>query len=824
MSVTCDTMLFPDVVQTIVRRNCGIWSQVKRRTSLRIKCVVQCVEPLTGSACHAPSLVRRKVISRPVSLLLWTRLSDEMFRLMVPARCVSGRAPVLLRASARSTSTSGDKKAAAASAQPDEKPKLLEVTIDDRKVLVEPGTTILEAAARIGIEIPRFCYHERLSVAGNCRMCLVEVEKSIKPVASCAMPVMMPGMVVKTNSAISRNAREGVMEFLLMNHPLDCPICDQGGECDLQDQSMAFGSDRSRYQVGLDAKRAVEDKNIGPLVKTIMTRCIHCTRCVRFMNEIAGVDELGTTGRGSDMQIGTYLENTALMSELSANIVDLCPVGALTSKPYSFTARPWELRRIDSIDVMDAVGSNISVCTRAGDLLRILPRVHEDINEEWLSDKSRFAPVDGLKNQRLTVPLLRPSRGSPLQQCDWEDALLTVGQAINHVTPHRIEAIVGPFVDAETLVAIRDLLHSIGSENLYVHMDSTLDATCSPASQDLDFRSNYLFHTTIAELEDGGVDLVLLVGTNPRYEAPLLNSRIRKCWRNNLIDDIAVIGEKDLKLLYEYEYLGDSVSTLKQLADEKHAFVEKIRKARRPILILGQQVLKGSQESDVYSVAREASEKLGLEFNILHANASQVAAFDLGFKPSNERVVDNRDEPSLLWLIGVDDPSLKVPDNCLVVYQGHNGDVGASRADVILPGAAFTEKQGTFVNMEGRVQQTLAAITPPVMARDDWKIIRASSELANHTLPYDNLIEVRERMRELAPHLVVGFAKQMEKPTLRSPRLESRGTTGKSAPLLPKLKFLQDFWQTDPISRSSPTMAKCVTAVSKEYTRRGQKW
>ena len=751
-----------------------------------------------------------------------------MFRLALPStRSIAGNTSNLVKCSARLTSTSSDKKAAAA-AQTQEKPKLLEVTIDDRKVLVEPGTTILEAAARVGIEIPRFCYHERLSVAGNCRMCLVEVEKSIKPVASCAMPVMMPGMVVKTNSAISKNAREGVMEFLLMNHPLDCPICDQGGECDLQDQSMAFGSDRSRWQVGLDAKRAVEDKNIGPLVKTIMTRCIHCTRCVRFMNEIAGVDELGTTGRGSDMQIGTYLENTALMSELSANIVDLCPVGALTSKPYSFTARPWELRRIDSVDVMDAVGSNISVCTRAGDLLRILPRVHEEVNEEWLSDKGRFAPVDGLKNQRLTVPMLRPSRGSPLQQCDWEDALLTVGQAINHVSPQRIEAIVGPFADAESLVAIKDLLNAIGSENVYVHTDSSIDPSCLPTSSDLDFRSNYLFNTTIMDLEEGGVDLVLLVGSNPRYEAPLLNSRIRKCWRNNLIEDVGVIGENGINLLYDYDFLGETLSTLKQLGEGKHPFVEKIRKAKRPILILGQQILKGSENSEVYSVARQVAEKLGLELNILHANASQVAAFDLGFKPSSERVVDNKDDPSVLWLIGVDDASLTVPQNCLVVYQGHNGDVGASSADVVFPGAAFTEKQGTFVNMEGRVQQTLAAITPPVMARDDWKIIRACSELANYTLPYDNLIEIRERMRELAPHLVVGFAQQLEKPSLRPPRQAESTTSTKSgktsAPLLPKLKLLQDYWQTDAISKSSPTMAKCVAAVAKEYERRGQKW
>jgi len=741
-----------------------------------------------------------------------------MFRLTIP---VSSKRTVT-NLFKRCTSTTTDQKQAAGAAQAQEKPKLLEITIDDKTVMVEPGTTILEAAARVGIEIPRFCYHERLSVAGNCRMCLVEVEKSIKPVASCAMPVMMPGMKVKTNSVISKNAREGVMEFLLMNHPLDCPICDQGGECDLQDPSMTFGSDRSRFQVGLDAKRAVEDKNIGPLVKTIMNRCIHCTRCVRFMNEVAGVDELGTTGRGNDMQIGTYLENTALMSELSANIVDLCPVGALTAKPYAFTARPWELRRFDSIDVMDAVGSNISVCQRSGDLLRILPRVNDDVNEEWLSDKSRFAPVDGLKNQRLTLPLLRPSRGSPLQACDWEDALLTVSQAINHVSPSQVTAIVGPHTDAETMVALKDLLNGIGSENLYVHVDSSIDPSCGPSSKDLDFRSNYLFNTTIADLEEGGVDCVVLVGTNPRYEASLVNARLRKAWRNNLIEDIAVVGEKDLQLLYEYEYLGETLDTLKELAEGKHSFTEKIRKANRPIMVLGQEVLKGSKDTNLYDVARATCEKLGLELNVLHSQASRVAAFDLGYKPSNEWIPDKSSD-SLLWLVGVDDVNVKAPDNCFVIYQGHTGDVGATCADVILPGSAFTEKQGTYANMEGRAQQTLAAITPPSSARDDWKIIRACSEMANHTLPYDNLIEIRERIRQIAPHLVVGHARPLEKPSLRPPRLPSLPSTS-SLPLKPKMKLLQDYYQTDVISKASPTMAKCVTAVTKEYTRRGKKW
>lgn len=764
-----------------------------------------------------------RLLKLPPAILNANSSSSNLTLKSIPTSCIA----LDKLQSSRCTSTSSGKSAASSSAAPSEKPKLLEITIDGRKVEVEPGTTILEAAARVGIEIPRFCYHERLSVAGNCRMCLVEVEKSIKPVASCAMPVMMPGMVVKTNSPVSKNAREGVMELMLMNHPLDCPICDQGGECDLQDQSIAFGSDRSRLNIGLDAKRAVEDKNIGPLVKTIMTRCIHCTRCVRFMNEIAGVEELGTTGRGNDMQIGTYLENTALMSEMSANIVDLCPVGALTSKPYSFTARPWELRRIDSIDVLDAVGSNISVCQRSGDLLRILPRVSDEINEEWISDKTRFAPVDGLKNQRLTVPLLRPSKGSNLQKVDWEDALLTISQALNHVDPNNITAIVGPFTDAESMMAIKDLLNSIGSENVYVHVDSSVDASAGPSSNDIDFRGNYLFNSTIIDLEEGGVDLVLLVGTNPRYEAPLVNSRLRKAWRANLIDEIALIGPSDMNLLYDYKHLGDELSVLAKIADGSHPYCKRISEASRPILILGQSIVKSDKPSGLYKAAVAACNKLRMELNILHTGASTVAAFDLGLKPSNERIIENNGEPSVLWLMGVDDSDLKVPENCFVIYQGHTGDAGASQADLILPGAAYTEKQGIYVNMEGRAQQTLQAITPPSMARNDWKIIRAASEIANHTLPYDTLTEIRERISQVAPNIVIGHSKKLEKWSISPPKATDSSVSrsaNMSAKLIPKIKFLSDFWLTDPISRSSPTMAKCVTAVKQEYTKRGIKW
>lgn len=537
------------------------------------------------------------------------------------------------------------------------------------------------------------------------------------------------------------------------------------------------------------------------------------------MNEIAGVPDLGTTGRGGDMQIGCYLESVVLGTELSGNIVDICPVGALTSKPYTFNARPWELRRIDSIDVMDAVGSNIVVCQRAGDLLRILPRVNDDVNEEWLGDKSRHAPIDGLKNQRLTVPLLRPAKGSPLQQCDWEDVLITMSQVMSKYPAEKMEVIVGPMVEAETMVAVKDLFQAIGSDNIYVHVDNNIDPGCIPSSKDLKHRSNYLFNTTIAGLE-GGVDLVILVGTNPRLEAPLVNARIRKAWRNNDIDNIVVIGPEDLDLTYDYEWIGSDTQTLEDIANGKHKMVERIRNARRPILILGQDIKKSDVESNAYSLSRYICDKYNIEFNLLHTNASQVAAYDLGFKPSTERKAPT-DESSFLWLIGVDDNKLPIGADTFVVYQGHNGDICANNADAVLPGAAYTEKQGTYVSMEGRVQQTLAAITPPVMSRNDWKIVRAVGEICNYPLPYDNLIGIRSRMADLAPHLVQHNNHRLQLyHDKNTPKASKYEASKKVVPLMPKKRTLDDYYQTDAISRSSKIMAKCITAVQKEQEKR----
>lgn len=701
------------------------------------------------------------------------------------------------------------------------KPNLAEVWVDNKRVEVEPGTTILEAAAKVGVEIPRFCYHERLSVAGNCRMCLVEVEKSIKPVASCAMPVMN-GMKVHTQSEKARKAREGVMEFLLQNHPLDCPICDQGGECDLQDQAMTFGSDRSRLQVGLDEKRAVEDKNVGPLIKTIMTRCIHCTRCVRFMNEVAGVNDLGTYGRGNDMQIGTYLADTLLKTELSGNIVDLCPVGALTAKPYAFVARPWELRRFDSVDVFDAVGSNISICQRANDLLRILPRPNDDVNEEWLADKSRHAAVDGLKSQRITAPMWRPTKKDELRPVVWEDALVALNEQFVRASknPHRIEAIIGPMVELETMVAVKDLLNRLNCDNIYIHYDSNISPCAVPTRSDLDFRTNYLFNSSIAGLEFNEIDYLLIIGSNPRFEAPLVNARIRKAWRTHQLDRIGVIGPGDMDLLYNYEHLGDSVDTIKKILAGNHPISKDLQQCKNPAIIFGQQVIadQSAEPGSLYRLVRSLADKYKAQFNLLTGSASHNAALDLGLIPSTQRQVSETQEASLTLLFGVDDVNLPLSKNTFVVYQGHSGDVGAESADLVLPAMAYTEKQGTFVNMEGRVQQTLSAVSPTNMVREDWKIIRALSELLGKPLPYDSIPELRERARDLAPHLVRHSYLRIEPSTLLDPRRKSLPTNTKlsaDVKLTPKLKDMVDYYQTDAISRNSKTMAQCVEALVK---------
>ena len=689
----------------------------------------------------------------------------------------------------------------------DAAPQKVEVFINDQKVLVNPGTTILQACAMVGVQIPRYCYHDRLSVAGNCRMCLVEVEKSPKPVAACAMPVMN-GSRIKTDSEMTRKAREGVMEFLLVNHPLDCPICDQGGECDLQDQSMAFGSDRSRFvDNDFSGKRAVEDKNIGPLVKTIMTRCIHCTRCIRFASEVAGVDELGTTGRGGEMQVGTYIEKM-FKSEMSGNVIDLCPVGALTSKPYAFTARPWETRKTESIDVLDAVGSNIVVSTRSGEVMRILPRMNEDINEEWISDKTRFA-YDGLKRQRLTTPMIKDNSGN-LTFCSWEDVLLSVAQRLQGVKGEEMAAVAGGLADAESLVALKDFFNGCDSEALYTEESFPMDGSGT------DFRSSYIMNTTISGIEEA--DAVLIIGTNPRYEAPLINSRIRKAWLHNDLQ-VAVLGPQ-LDLTYTYEHLGESPSSLADIVGGKHPFSKVLSAAQKPMVIVGSSILQRADGASIYDLVFSLANKLkGSQhvapdwrtLNIMHRMASQVAALDIGYKPR----LDLPNSLKFLYLLGADIGKVNrddLPKDCFIAYQGHHGDHGAHIADVILPGAAYTEKTATYVNTEGRAQQTRRAVSPPGLARDDWKIIRALSEICGDPLPYDTLNDIRSRMTEVAPNLTrYGDIEEANFFSLTKELLKGGKPSDKA--LVPPILNLEDFYMTDPISRASQTMAKCSQAV-----------
>uniref|UniRef100_A0A5F4W206 NADH-ubiquinone oxidoreductase 75 kDa subunit, mitochondrial n=1 Tax=Callithrix jacchus TaxID=9483 RepID=A0A5F4W206_CALJA len=642
---------------------------------------------------------------------------------------------------------------------------LIEVFVDGQSVMVEPGTTVLQACEKVGMQIPRFCYHERLSVAGNCRMCLVEIEKAPKVVAACAMPVMK-GWNILTNSEKSKKAREGVMEFLLANHPLDCPICDQGGECDLQDQSMMFGNDRSRF---LEGKRAVEDKNIGPLVKTIMTRCIQCTRCIRFASEIAGVDDLGTTGRGNDMQVGTYIEKM-FMSELSGNIIDICPVGALTSKPYAFTARPWETRKTESIDVMDAVGSNIVVSTRTGEVMRILPRMHEDINEEWISDKTRFA-YDGLKRQRLTQPMVRNEKGL-LTYTSWEDALSRVAGMLQSFQGKDVAAIAGGLVDAEALIALKDLLNRVDS-----------DILCTEE----------VFPTAGAG------------------------------WLHNDLK-VALVGSP-VDLTYSYDHLGDSPKILQDVASGSHPFSQVLKEAKKPMVVLGSSALQRNDGAAILAAVSSIAQKIRMTsgvtgdwkvMNILHRIASQVAALDLGYKPGVEAIRKN--PPKVLFLLGADGGCITrqdLPKDCFIIYQGHHGDVGAPIADVILPGAAYTEKSATYVNTEGRAQQTKVAVTPPGLAREDWKIIRALSEIAGITLPYDTLDQVRNRLEEVSPNLVryddIEGANYFQQANELSKLVNQQLLAD---PLVPPQLTIKDFYMTDSISRASQTMAKCVKAVT----------
>ncbi len=677
---------------------------------------------------------------------------------------------------------------------------MTKLLVDGKEIDVPPEYTLLQACEAAGAEIPRFCFHERLSIAGNCRMCLVELVGSPKPVASCAWGVRdcRPGPKgeppeVKTRSPMVRKAREGVMEFLLINHPLDCPICDQGGECDLQDQSMAYGINSSRFH---ENKRAVEDKYLGALVKTSMNRCIQCTRCVRFSTEVAGVPELGAIGRGEDMEITTYLEQ-AMRSELQGNVVDICPVGALTSKPYAFAARPWELNKTESIDVMDALGSAIRIDTRGSEVMRILPRTNDDINEEWISDKTRHV-VDGLRTQRLDQPYLREN--GRLRPATWHEAFNAIAAKVLKGNAKRMGAIVGDLAAVEEIFALKDLMARLNVGNLDCRQDgSALDPAWG--------RAGYLFNATIAGIDTA--DALLIVGSNPRKEAPILNARIRKRWRAGKFP-IGVIGPK-ADLTYTYDYLGAGPETLAAIG--RHSFADDLRKAERPMVLLGAGAFARGDGAAVAALAAKAALDLGAVkdgwngYCVLHSAASRVGALDLGFVPGQggmgARQMAAYGTLDVLFLLGADE--IEVAPGAFVVYIGTHGDRGATRADVVLPGAAYPEKSAIYVNTEGRVQMATRASFPPGDAREDWAILRALSDVLKHRLPYDSLAVLRQLLFKDYPHMMrIGQIAPGDAAAIRN-----IAALGGAAEKTAFASSVEDFYFTNPIARSSAVMAEC---------------
>ena len=668
--------------------------------------------------------------------------------------------------------------------------------VDGVEVEFEPEMNVLQVAELAGKEIPRFCYHERLSIAGNCRMCLVEVKPGPpKPQASCALPAA-ENMEIFTDTPMVKKARHGVMEFLLINHPLDCPICDQGGECDLQDQAMGYGRDDSRYS---ENKRAVEEKYMGPLIKTVMTRCIQCTRCVRFITEVAGVPDIGLISRGEDVEITTYLDK-AVASELSANVIDLCPVGALTSKPYAFNARPWELKKTESVDVMDALGSAIRVDARGSAVLRVLPRVNEDINEEWISDKTRYA-VDGLARQRLDRPYLR--EGGKLRPATWSEALEAVAAKLKATAPDRVGVIAGDLQDAESMKAALDLFRGLGVQSTDCRQDG-MALGDGP-------RASWLFNSTIAGIEDA--DVVLLVGTNPRLEGPVLNARLRKRWLAGALK-VGVIGEQ-VDLTYPYEYLGSGPKSLSGLAKAKGDFASALKAAKAPAIVVGAGALTRADSAAVLKAAAGAAKTFGMTWNVLHSAAARVGGLDLGFVPGEggktAAELAAKDGADVLFLLGADEIDTTA-SKAFKIYLGTHGDRGAHTADVILPGAAYTEKNGLYVNTEGRVQQGVRAVFPKGEAKEDWAILRALSERLGAKLPYDSLDALRTKL--FADHPTFGRIDHVDGPAgaagLDLAALGGKGDLGDA----PFASAVEAFYQTNAIARASVTMAECSATLA----------
>ena len=683
---------------------------------------------------------------------------------------------------------------------------MTKLIVDGKEIDVPAEYTLLQACEAAGAEIPRFCYHERLSIAGNCRMCLVEVKGGPKPVASCAWGVRdcRPGPKgeppeISTRSPMVKKAREGVMEFLLINHPLDCPICDQGGECDLQDQAMGYGVDTSRFA---ENKRAVEDKYLGALVKTSMNRCIQCTRCVRFSAEVCGAPEMGATGRGEDMEITTYLES-ALTSELQGNLVDICPVGALTSKPYAFAARPWELGKTQSVDVMDGVGSAIRVDTRGREVMRILPRVNEAVNEEWISDKTRHI-VDGLRTQRLDRPYIREN--GQLRAASWQQAFAAIAAKISRTDGKRIGAIAGDLAAVDEMFALKELLAKFGSANLAVQGGDAFDPKAG--------RASYIFNPTISGIDQA--DALLIVGSNPRKEAAVLNARIRKRWRTGHLK-VGVIGARP-DLTYDYDYIGAGTDSLGDLAAGKHSFADVLKNAKSPIVLVGTDAFTRHDGAAVLAQAAKLALDVGAVkdgwngFAVLQDTASRVGALDIGFAAGagglNAAQMNTFGTLDVLFLLGADE--VKVPDGTFAVYIGTHGDAGAHRADVILPGAAYTEKSGIFVNTEGRAQMANRAGFPPGEAKEDWAIIRALSDVLGKKLPYDSLAALRQAIFKAVPHLMrldqieAGNAADLKTLAGRSGAVEK----------VPFKTSVEDFYLTNPIARASAVMAECSRLAS----------
>ena len=663
---------------------------------------------------------------------------------------------------------------------------MLKLKVNDTEVEVEDGLTVLQACEKAGVEIPRFCYHEKLSIAGNCRMCLVEMEKSPKPIASCAMPAA-DGMVIKTNTPNVEKSRKGVMEFLLANHPLDCPVCDQGGECDLQDQSMFYGIDKSRFK---ENKRSVPDKNMGPLIKTQMTRCIHCTRCIRFATEIAGVPELGAIGRGEDMQITTYLEKS-VQSELSGNVIDLCPVGALTSKPYVFEARPWELKKTETIDVMDAVGSNIRVDTYDWEVKRVLPVINEDINEEWISDKTRYA-CDGLLNQRLDSPYVKYN--NKFEKASWNEVYKIIKSKINDTNKDKICGFVGDLSNMEASFIFKEFFDRTVDTKNYESRSSKSFIDCS-------LRENYLFNSTINGIEES--DLILLIGTNPRFEATMLNARIRKSYLNNNTKIISLNNVGDLT--YPYQSLDGKTQTIKDIFEDKNNISNDIKNSKKPLIVLGESFLK-SKSADYlfYSIKKFLFENKKFlndwnPLNILSTNASTVGSFDLDIFDESNKIFDDLKENKfeIIYLLGQDNLNF-VKKEEFIIYQGSHGDKGAEIADIILPGAAYTEHSAHYTNLEGKIQKAFKASYPPGDAKEDWQIINEIAEMMNNRKLFNDKQELESSMFNY-----LSLKKEKQKENLNT-NMNKKEFVNEDL----KIEF-KDYYFSNVIAKASKTMLDC---------------